>query len=261
MTKTLGQFMKLGSWILALYLVSVLMVDAGGQSDIPKLRSGEPVLFLDDSMIAAKSGVERHFHEAIKDSNNPLLTPDRDWEMETAIHGTVIYDRNDRLFKMWYSSIIVGADASNTMYATSEDGLHWNRPALNLFEVPNRKVDNNIALASRPGLRHEIQTVLFEPDDKPDKQYKLLFGSDRLSDSEQGDYHIWYSPDGIHFHAGEKFGVPIAITGSASSTSTTALPASSLFTPSWHGAWMASSGSVIASLLSRWGRPVSGIAS
>ena len=191
--------MKLGFWILVCCLVAALA--AGGSAHVMKLQLGEPVLFLDDTMIATKSGVERRFHEAIKDSKNPLLTP-RDWEIESDIYGTVMYDREARLFKMWYISLLVGAVAPYTMYATSKDGFHWERPALNLFQVPNRKVDNNIVLALPSGLRHEMQTVLFEPDDKPDKQYKLLFGSDRLSDSEQGDYHIWYSPDGIHFHAG-----------------------------------------------------------
>ena len=165
-----------------------------------RLRLDEPVLFLDDSMITAKDGVQRHFHRPAKDARNPLLVPDRDWEFQYCLYGTVIYDQEAGLFKMWHYGGVVGSVGPNTMYATSRDGLQWDRPALNLFDVPNRKVDNNIVVASRPGFRPEAQAVLFEPSDDPARRYKLLL-------SCRPRYRIWYSPDGIHFSKGEEFDV------------------------------------------------------
>ena len=165
-----------------------------------KLQPDEPVLFLDDSAIATKSGVERRFHEPIKDRRNPLLKPDRDWERQYCLYGTVIYDPQERSFKMWHYADVVGSVGPNTMYAVSRDGLEWERPALGLFEVPNREVDNNIVIASSPGFRQETQTVLFEPDDIPSKRYKLLL-------SCRPRHRLFYSPDGIRFSEGGSFDV------------------------------------------------------
>ena len=151
-------------------------------------------------MIASKTGLVRSFHAAKKDLQNPLLEPDRDWEFQYCLYGSVIYDPGIRLFKMWHYGGVTGSVGPNTMYATSKDGLRWERPALNLFSVPNREVDNNIVMASRPGFRPEAQTVLFDPDDEPSRRYKLVL-------SYRPRYRIWYSGDGIHFRKGEEFDV------------------------------------------------------
>lgn len=168
------------------------------------LEAGEPVLFLDDDSIAAREGVIRTFHAASKDPRNPLLRPDRDWESQYCIYGTVIYDREARLFKMWHYGGVAGAAGPCVMYATSTDGIRWDRPALGMFNVPGRVADNSICLASRPDLPLEAQAILREPDDVPAKRYKMLFAAATPAGRH---YYIWYSADGIRFHQGERFSV------------------------------------------------------
>lgn len=186
-------------------VVCCLLPDTSyAQADAVKVQPSEPVLFLDDRMIAESAGVTRTFHAVTKHPGNPLLKPDRDWEFQYCIYGSVIYDREGRLFKMWHYGGVVDSVGPNCMYATSQDGLHWDRPVLNLFDVPHPAVDNNIVLASRPGFRPETQTILFEPDDAPEKRYKMLFSA--ASDAGRHLY-IWYSPDGIRFRKGEQFTV------------------------------------------------------
>ena len=58
----------------------------------------------------------------------------------------VWYDPADGLFKMWY----MGGYATTTCYATSKDGLHWEKPALDV------EPGTNIVLAPRPRLGHRL---------------------------------------------------------------------------------------------------------
>jgi hypothetical protein len=97
-------------------------------------------LFVDDFLIEQTSLV-RTFHRAEYHAANPVLSPATAWEKRdpyadrTNTHPNpaampfsdgVFFDPKDRLFKLWY----MGGYNENTCYATSTDGIHWNRPAL-----------------------------------------------------------------------------------------------------------------------------------
>jgi len=97
-------------------------------------------LFVDDFLIEQTSLV-RTFHRAEYHAANPVLSPVTAWEKRdpyadrTNTHPNpaampfsdgVFFDPKDRLFKLWY----MGGYNENTCYATSTDGIHWNRPAL-----------------------------------------------------------------------------------------------------------------------------------
>ena len=197
--------MKLPLWIAICCCMPAASLCA--LAETMHVQTNEPVLFVDDSMVAKSAGVKRTFHSVTKHPANPLLKPDREWESQYCIYGSVMYDREAGLFKMWHYGGIVDAVGPYVMYATSKDGVQWNRPALGLFEVPNRKVENNIALASWKDFRFEMQTVLFEPEDDAKKRYKMLLSAHSSPWSARPNYYIWYSADGIHFNRGEQFGV------------------------------------------------------
>src|SRR5947199_2452240 len=57
---------------------------------------------------------------------NPVLKADREWEGTSAMpfSGGLFYDPSDHLFKVWYSS------TGGMHYATSRDGVHWDKPDL-----------------------------------------------------------------------------------------------------------------------------------
>ena len=70
-----------------------------------RLKIGsEPQLFIDDAIIGAKRGVVRTLHPARK-LEQPVLRPDRPWEgRRVYIYGSVHYDNDARLFRMWYNT-------------------------------------------------------------------------------------------------------------------------------------------------------------
>jgi hypothetical protein len=104
-------------------------------------------LFVDDFLIEETSLTRSH-HHAEYYANNPVLWPATEWEKfdeyakRTNTHPNpaaipfsdgVFYDAHERLFKMWY----MGGYSQNTCYATSADGMTWQRPSLDIVAGTN----------------------------------------------------------------------------------------------------------------------------
>jgi len=95
-------------------------------------------LFVDDFLIAHTT-LKRTYHQTTYFDQNPVLKPGRAWEMTepnpTAMvfSDGVWFDPQDKLFKMWYmAGYVVG-----TGYATSNDGIRWERPELDIVPGTN----------------------------------------------------------------------------------------------------------------------------
>ncbi len=95
-------------------------------------------LFVDDFLIA-ETTLKRTFHTPKEHPDNPLVKPDTAWEkkgkggMAMVFSDGVWYDPKDRLYKMWY----LAGGGSGTCYATSEDGLKWTKPELDVRKGTN----------------------------------------------------------------------------------------------------------------------------
>ena len=59
-------------------------------------------------------------------SKNPVVSPDMPWEKSSVMCPAVIWDTEERLYKMWYSA---GEDYEPDAigYATSADGISWHK--------------------------------------------------------------------------------------------------------------------------------------
>jgi len=143
-------------------------------------------LFVDDFLIE-QTTLGRTFHTAEYYEGNPVLRPERRWEKAFKPGNAMVfsdgvwYDPQAGLFKMWYR-----ADCGNTCYATSEDGIHWERPALDV-----QPGTNVVCLA---GYR-DSSTVWLDLEEKdPNRRYKL-FQFHR--DCWRASLHS--SADGIHW--------------------------------------------------------------
>jgi len=160
----------------------------GLYAEIPvRLTSGLPQLFVDDALIAYKSGVARRVHACTK-LDAPVLEPQTPWENEgddqrVYVYGTVLRDEHSGLFRLWYNR------GSHVLYATSRDGLRWDRPELGLVELNGSKT-NNCVLTSI-----HSPSVVYSPDAAPEERYVLL-GCRKNPGSA---YHVARSPDGLHW--------------------------------------------------------------
>ncbi|HJN19235.1 MAG TPA: hypothetical protein QGH10_27330, partial [Armatimonadota bacterium] len=161
-------------------------------------------LLVDDFLIESTT-LTRAFHLPEYHSANPVLEADRSWEhlkdgvsqgpFAAPFSGGVWHDPSDGLFKMWYHA---DYQRGHLCYATSEDGIHWDKPELDV--VPG----TNIVLQGAGGSR-VVWLDLEEAD--PSRRFKLITtreGADLIQPDQE-----WYgsrcsmtahfSPDGIHW--------------------------------------------------------------
>ncbi len=161
------------------------------------------VLFFDMQEIAQLHNLKQSVVEATKHPLNPILPlgdlsewdsgQARPWEART-----VLFDEEDGLFKLWYA----GTDLSTerwwkTGYATSADGVVWDKPSLGLCEYNGNK-DNNICMESFGPVIKDLS----EKD--PARRFKALVKGPPL---ELG-VRAKYSPDGIHWTEGPRLDFP-----------------------------------------------------
>ena len=125
--------------------------------------------------------------------------PDADMVM---YYGTTI--RVGGEFRMWYMGREYAADESphgpfRTCYAVSEDGIHWQKPALGLVEYNGTDQNNLVGLQAGDGgygeFRTQSITVLYEPDDPdPNRRFKMYY---QTSGGPHGA--VAFSPDGLRW--------------------------------------------------------------
>ena len=147
-------------------------------------------LFVDDFLIAT-STVKRVFHLPRKYAGNPILKPEtalerHGLENDAAVpkSGGVWWDPAEKIFKMWYEAGWIGT----ICYATSKDGMKWERPSLDVNPGTNQVLP--------PYLTPDSWTVVPDWDAKdPLQRYKMFM---RPPGGQMPGVSMT-SPDGIHW--------------------------------------------------------------
>ena len=203
---------------IAAIAILTLTVCAGAAADAPS-RSAAPrtrFLLLDSRIIERTQNAELTVGVVRKDQNNPLFKEDKPWEPRfDNPYSSVIYDEEEKIYKCWYSIFIKsdyealppekrawadwheGQRKCGLCYATSKDGIHWEKPELGITDFQG-STKNNIVIEYPHGVA--VIKDLHETD--PRKRYKAIH-------PETNHSYVWFSPDGIHW--AEKIDVgPIA---------------------------------------------------
>ena len=162
-------------------------------------------LFIDDYWIEKTDNIVSTLHQPEKHINNPLIRADVAWEQNPYCFGTVIYDVEDTIFKFWYQSYndvdIPLSERTPVLYATSRDGIKWERPNLGICEFQG-STNNNIILQNY-GYHDLYSPSVIKDNEDPDpkKRYKMIWWDFPLGDEGYQDdgMCIAFSPDGIHW--------------------------------------------------------------
>ena len=142
---------------------------------------------------------------------DPVLIPDRPWEVRIGGYNTVI--KEDGLFRMWYDFTPPENDPSGitrgVAYAESNDGINWVKPDIGLVEICGNK-NNNVVIPRIPNApRGETEggTVLLDtnPDCLPDERYKFWTKIQHIPEEDTargmtGAFWQMYSSDGIYWN-------------------------------------------------------------
>ena len=147
-------------------------------------------LFVDDFLIE-KTDLVRTFHRPEHHAASPVVKVDTPAEKQGKAPFAAVfsdgawYDPADRLFKMWYMAGIF----TGTAYATSRDGVHWQKPALDV-EPGTNLVDR---------IRRDSSTVWLDwAETDPKRRWKMFTAT--VGQGRRG----WFlavkgSADGIHW--------------------------------------------------------------
>ena len=167
----------------ALFLLLPLSVSA--EKSLGDL-TGSWQLFLDDHLVSSKNNITRQYHPFQKYTNNPIMVVDQPWEHNVINCTTVLPTEDGTGYRMWYYcwSKRTDPDRSHGLYATSKDGIKWEKPKLGMipWKVNGSKENNMVGAGS---------SVLHTPDDPdPARRYKAI---------APGSYKFSASPDGIRW--------------------------------------------------------------
>jgi len=141
-------------------------------------------LFVDDFLVE-ESTLKRTFHQP-EIYKEPVIKPEekRAGMYAAPFSGGACYDPADKLFKMWYTRVRPHA----TCYATSKDGIHWDKPELDV------EPGTNIVLNPERGF-DSTAIMLDQWAKDPNERFKY-FSSER----SRGFYAAHRtSADGIHW--------------------------------------------------------------
>ena len=163
-----------------------------------------PLLALDARNFAHVENAELQLGTVEKSVHNPLFRedffadPPKRWEARfDNVYPSVIYDEAEGVFKCWYKSFIVdeasvetplagrprtrytgGKREEGLLYAISNDGVHWEKPALGLIEFEGSRANNIVMRRATHGIH--AGGVLKDPrDPDPARRYKFIHRNPR----------------------------------------------------------------------------------
>lgn len=184
--------------LAALLFVLAAPLSLAAAQNVIELRE-LPLLFADDSGVASRSGLQRTVQTA-RTRPRPVLEGTLPQEgSRVYLTGSVYLDEATGLLRMWYAGHpdlpggkkpkvegFRSGKGNFVLFATSKDGLAWDRPALGLHEFQGSK-ENNIIYDF-----HSPSVLLDARDPEPARRYKML-------GSLTGAYYSATSPDGLRW--------------------------------------------------------------
>lgn len=168
-------------------------------------------LVLDHHTIADTYRLKRRVHQPARDPATPVLCADKPWEGESLNVFRVDHDPATGRYRMWYGirkSAIAQKRAQQNppgagnfgspqpsyfCYAESNDGIHWDKPGLGIYE--DEAGPNNICFKGHSGANG--CGILYRPDAPADERY-VLANLDWIS-LTNGGVCLAYSADGVHW--------------------------------------------------------------
>ncbi len=175
-------------WLLLVFLsIGTVVLSA------PTEIGDRAQLFIDPVLVRETSNVCFTQHPGVKHPESPLIKADQPWEgWRIELFGTVLYDEEERQFKMWYVNDQQGffQKRYNTCYATSKDGIHWEKPTVGTLQSLNGQPHAVVGMYETCNVFKDYE----EPD--PNRRYKMIA---YVSEGPTG-YRTLVSPDGLHWN-------------------------------------------------------------
>jgi hypothetical protein len=199
--------------VLMLTLVTNLSLAAESQE---KIAGQTKYLLLDSRIIDTTQNAKLTLGQTKKHPANPLFEEDKPWEARfDNLYANVIYDQEEKIYKCWYSPFIIDNSAKGmtleqrkkpynapdkrvmaVCYATSKDGIKWDKPELEIVDFNGSKKNNIVwrkvsGIGEHWGGPHGGGIFKDSMDLDPSRRYKALIKGDLIS--------VGFSADGLHW--------------------------------------------------------------
>lgn len=174
----------------------------GGGEDILSIGDQRQV-FIDGRFLAESRGVELHVHPPRKTGEHTIAT-EHEWEQGgIGPYSSVMKVGDD--YYMWYHAMDTvewdqGHGNGSICLARSKDGIHWEKPELNVVDYRGSTRNNIVIGHGAAGLTigQDGSMVFLDPNAPDDERFRMVtrFGAE----VEEGQaIHILSSPDGVRW--------------------------------------------------------------
>jgi len=208
-------------WVMAILASNLGMSSSWAVEDKPSQPDRDRYLLLDSRVVANIENAKLVLGNVQKSESNPLFEEDKPWEQRfDNLYANVIYDEEEKIFKCWYSPFITDISSKEMTveqwketkyrpphnremaicYATSKDGITWDKPELGIVEFEGNKANNILWRGTGPvdkskeGLwsgPHGTGVFKDLRETDPKRRYKAILKHGMLS--------VAFSADGIHW--------------------------------------------------------------
>ena len=169
-------------------------------AELALLPAKGPYFPIDERIIEDRWMIDRFVVALEKYAGNPLVLKNYQWEGNGPfVSGTVLFDAQEGLFKMWcgvwdeYAYYHGLPFSYNICYAESNDGLTWQKPILKLFDRRGTMDKNNNCIKLGRQKTQAID-VEFNPAPKSPEEKFIAIHND------SGGVFVSYSSDGKYFN-------------------------------------------------------------
>lgn len=207
--------------IFLLLICNPLVFGADRSNDVISIGNFRQ-LFIDDYLIAKTDNITRRLRPVDKYSGNPIVRPNQPWERGLAVpQGSVIYDDEDRIYKMWYTTNVQSRGKGATFnkgkalaYAISKDGIHWDKPELDSVLEDGRRTNQLLGPMEFGYMYQPYFVIKDNRETDAARRYKMAFLSiqrnvtEHETPSHPGNRRgtgIAFSPDGLHWEKARDF--------------------------------------------------------
>jgi hypothetical protein len=183
------------------------------------MSASSSLLLLDSRLIETAVNVKLSLGTVKKHPNNPLFVeeffadPPNKWEARyDNVYSTVIFDEEEGIYKLWYHAFLIDRDSNKTplakrpsveyagggredgvLYATSMDGIHWEKPNLGIIPFDG-STDNNIVMSRESHGVHAGGVLKEVNDPDPNRRYKYFH-----QNKSTKQMAVAFSADGLHW--------------------------------------------------------------
>ena len=171
---------------------------------IGETTASKTILLLDDRVVDRVENAVLRMGKVQKHPSNPLFGEDKPWELRVDnMYPTVVFDSQEGIYRCWYNSFLEDVYVWNwaemgLCYATSRDGLHWEKPELGVVEFNGSKANNLVARRL-----HGAGVFMDTTERDPARRFKMI-----CSVGDHGEpktmknprvMAVAFSPDGWHW--------------------------------------------------------------